>query len=160
MMVPVTFVQMTQTIYSLKTISDMKKEEYPSLFRISSKIAIVQSVKGNNEIEGIVATDKHIKEIVNESAAPLNHNEMENAGYCDALSMIHQKHKNINLDESSILNLHKILLSKTNLPYGGIYKTHDNVIRETYFDDTSRIRLSPVSTKDTKEAMTQLILAY
>ncbi len=85
---------------------------------------------------------------------------MEITGYCDALSMIHQKHENINLDESSILNLHKILLSKTDLPYGGIYKTHDNVIRETYFDGTSRIRFSPVSAKDTKEVMTQLILAY
>lgn len=160
MMVPVTFLQMAQSIYSLKTISDEKRKDYPSLFTSLQKIAVVQSVKGSNAIEGIVTTDKRIEEIVNESAAPMNHNEMEIAGYRDALSLIHQNHENMTLNESTVLNLHRILLSQTNFSYGGNYKTDDNVIRETYADGTSRIRFLPISAKETKDAMTQLIYAY
>ncbi len=160
MMVPITFVQMAQTIYSLKTVSEEKKAAYPGLFASLQKIAVVQSVKNSNAIEGIVSTDKRIEEIVNKSSAPLNHSEMEIAGYRDALSLIHDSHDSMKMDESTILNLHKILLSQTNLSYGGIYKTEDNVIRETYSDGTSRIRFAPTPANETKEAMEQLILAY
>ena len=160
LMVPISFVQMAQTIYSLKSISDEKRKNYPGLFSSLQKIAIVQSVKGSNAIEGIVTTDERIEAIVNRSSAPLNHSEMEIAGYRDALSLIHQNHGDMSLDETTILNLHKILLSQTNLSYGGAYKKEDNVIRETYADGTSRVRFSPISAKDTPEAMGQWILAY
>ncbi len=160
LMVPISFVQMAQTIYSLKSISDEKRKNCPELFTALQKIAIVQSVKGSNAIEGIVTTDERIEEIVNKSSAPLNHSEMEIAGYRDALSLIHQNYADMSLDELSILNLHKILLSQTNLSYGGVYKKEDNVIRETYADGTSRIRFSPVPANDTPKAMEQLIAAY
>ena len=160
LMVPISFVQMAQTIYSLKSISDEKRKNYPGLFSSLQKIAIVQSVKGSNAIEGIVTTDERIEAIVNRSSAPLNHSEMEIAGYRDALSLIHQNHGDMSLDETTILNLHKILLSQTNLSYDGAYKKEDNVISETYADGTSRVRFSPISAKDTPEAMGQWILAY
>ena len=160
MMVPISFVQMAQMIYSLKMTSEEKKRNYPKLFTSLEKIAIVQSVKNSNAIEGIVSTDKRVEEIVNNSSAPLNHNEMEIAGYRDALSLIHKNHESMNINEETILNLHKILLSQTNLTYGGLYKTNDNVIRETYSDGTSRIRFTPISAKDTSEAMKRLVLAY
>ncbi len=159
-MVPVTFVQMAKTIYSLKTVSEEKKAAYPGLFVSLEKIAVVQSVKSSNAIEGIFSTDKRIEEIVNKSSAPLNHSEMEIAGYRDALNLIHKNHDSMKLDESTILNLHRVLLSQTDLSYGGTYKTDDNVIRETYSDGTSIIRFVPTPAGETKEAMEQLILAY
>ena len=55
-------------------------------------IARVQSVKNSNAIEGIVTTDARIKEIVDGNSAPLNHNEMEIAGYRDVLDEIHTRH--------------------------------------------------------------------
>lgn len=160
MMVPVTFVQISQMIYSLKMFSEEKKRDYPNLFTSLEKIAIIQSVKSSNAIEGIVSTDKRIEEIVNKSSAPLNHSEMEIAGYRDALDIIHKNHDNMIINEDTILNLHKILLSQTNLNYGGAYKENDNVIRETYSDGTTRVRFTPVSAQDTNEAMKNLILAY
>ena len=66
----------------------------------------------------------------------------------------------MSLSEELVLNLHRILLEQTELPYGGQYKTEDNMIRETYSDGTSRVRWTPVSAKDTPEAMKQLYLAY
>lgn len=76
-------------IYSMKIYNDFRKEKYDTIFTELEKIAIVQSVKCSNAIEGILTPNERIIEIVNRSSAPLNHNEEENAGYRDALNLIH-----------------------------------------------------------------------
>ncbi len=158
--VPASFLSMTGAIYGLRNEEEKKKEQYPAIFTRLQELAIVQSVKGSNAIEGIITTDKRIEEIVNQSSAPLNHNEQEIAGYRDALNLIHNNHENIELNENSVLNLHGVLLSHTEGTIRGAYKRSDNIIRETYADGTSRVRWQPVSAKDTPFAMEQLYLAY
>lgn len=157
--VPVQFLAFSNTIYELQGMEKEKKDKYPQVFTSLHQIAIVQSVKGSNAIEGIVTTDKRIEEIVNKSSAPLNHNEQEIAGYRDALSLIHEHHAQMSLNEELILHLHQILMSQTQLP-GGQYKVEDNVIRETFADGSSQVRWMPTLAKDTPQAMQQLILAY
>ncbi len=158
--VPVQFMTFTNAIYSLRCIEEEKKEIYPDIFTALQKIAIVQSVKGSNAIEGIVTTDKRIEEIVNQDSAPLNHNEQEIAGYRDALNLIHTKFDELSLSEELILNLHKILLEQTVSSFGGSYKTEDNIIRERYSDGSSSIRWIPISAKETPTAMRELLFAY
>jgi len=158
--IPVSFMNFTNGIFELKTEEKAKRHQYPELFTALQKIAIIQSVKGSNAIEGIVTTDKRIEEIVNKSSSPLNHNEQEIAGYIDALNLIHTRNTNLSFNEELILNLHRIMFSYTDLPYGGQYKKEDNVIRVTYSDGTSQVRWVPVSAKETPKAMEQLILAY
>ena len=160
MSVPVRFLTFTNAIYTLRSMEEEKKNTYPDIFTALQKLAVVQSVKGSNAIEGIVTTDKRIEEIVNQSSAPLNHNEREIAGYRDALDLIHTRNEEMSFTEELVLNLHRILMDQVALPYGGHYKTEDNVIRETHVDGTSRVRWTPVSAKDTPEAMKQLYLAY
>lgn len=160
MRVPVRFMTFTNAIYSLRGMEEEKKKIYPDIFTALQKLAVVQSVKSSNAIEGIVTTDKRIEEIVNRSSAPLNHNEREIAGYRDALGLIHTRSEEMVLNEETVLNLHRILLDQTALSYGGRYKTEDNIIRETHPDGTSRIRWAPVPAKDTPAAMEQLFLAY
>lgn len=158
--VPVNFMTFTNAIYTIKNLEEEKKNIYPDIFTALQKIAIVQSVKGSNEIEGIVTTDKRIEEIVNQSSAPLNHNEQEILGYKNALNLIHSDSDKMSLNEDLILNLHKILLEKIEVSYGGSYKTEDNIIRESYKDGTSFVRWVLVSSQDTPKAMKELILAY
>ena len=158
--VPVNFMTFTNAIYTLKNLEEEKKNIYPDIFTALQKIAIVQSVKGSNEIEGIVTTDKRIEEIVNQSSAPLNHNEQEILGYKNALNLIHSDSDKMSLNEDLILNLHKILLEKIEVSYGGSYKTEDNIIRESYKDGTSFVRWVSVSSQDTPKAMKELMLAY
>ena len=158
--VPVNFMTFTNAIYTIKNLEEEKKNIYPDIFTALQKIAIVQSVKGSNEIEGIVTTDKRIEEIVNQSSAPLNHNEQEITGYKNALNLIHSDSDKMSLNEDLILNLHKILLEKIEVSYGGSYKTEDNIIRESYKDGTSFVRWVSVSSQDTPKAMKELILAY
>ena len=158
--VPVNFMTFTNAIYTIKNLEEEKKNIYPDIFTALQKIAIVQSVKGSNEIEGIVTTDKRIEEIVNQSSAPLNHNEQEITGYKNALNLIHSDSDKMSLNEDLILNLHKILLEKIEVSYGGSYKTEDNIIRESYKDGTSFVRWVLVSSQDIPKAMKELILAY
>ena len=105
-LLPANLINITGVIYSLKTGSEIKKDEFERIFTELEKIAKVQSVKSSNAIEGIVTSDERIKEIVNRSSEPLNHNEAEIAGYRDALNEIHLNYKTIEFNESTILRLH------------------------------------------------------
>ena len=82
----------TNSIVELKVLEQIRKRDYKNIFTKLESIAKVQSVKGSNAIENIVTTDKRIAEIVNQSSAPLNHNEQEIAGYRDALNAIHKEY--------------------------------------------------------------------
>jgi len=158
--IPVNFLNMTNTIYMIKENAVARKQDYPDIFTSLKKIAVVQSVKSSNAIEGIVTTDKRIEEIVNNSSAPLNHSEQEIAGYRDALSLIHDNYNKLSIDEDTILELHRILLSNTDIDYGGKYKAENNIIREVKSDGSSSIRWTPTTAKDTPNAMKELVNAY
>lgn len=160
MKVPTSFLNMTNAIYSLKTIADEKKNEYPDIFTNLQKIAIIQSVKGSNAIEGIVTTDKRIEEIINQNSNPINHNEQEILGYKDALNIVHANYEAISFNVDSIKNLHRIMLEHTELAHRGEFKKEDNVIREKYADGRTNIRFMPVKAIDTEKAMEELTYAY
>ena len=59
-------------IYSLKTLSNTRKEANIKIFSQLEKIAKVRSVKSSNAIEGIVTSDERIRAIVLEDTASLN----------------------------------------------------------------------------------------
>lgn len=159
-LLPANLINLTTTIYSLKTMSGTRKDEFEKIFTELEKIAKIQSVKSSNAIEGIVTSDERIKEIVNQKAEPLNHNESEIAGYRDALNEIHLGYKNIDFKESDILRLHDIMMSYSGYEYGGKYKTEDNVIIELDEEGNRRVRFRPTSAEETPKAMKQLELAY
>lgn len=159
-LLPANLINLTSTIYSLKTGSEIRKDEYEKIFTELEKIAKVQSIKSSNAIEGIITSDERIQEIVNKRSEPLNHNEQEIAGYRDALNQIHLHYTEIEFSENTILQLHKTLMSYSGYEYGGKYKTSDNLIIEEDLDGNRKVRFKPVSTEETPKAMEQLVLAY
>lgn len=158
--VPATFVDLFAGIYSLKERDASRKKDFANVYSELEKIAIVQSVRGSNAIEGILTTDERIRAIVNENSAPLNHNEQEIAGYRDALHLIHGAFDRLSFDERTILDLHKTLLLQSKPNAAGHYKIDDNVIMEVRPDGTRRVRFEPISAAETEKAMGQLLLAY
>ena len=159
-LLPANLINLTGVIYSLKTGAEMRKDEYEKIFTELEKIAKVQSVKSSNAIEGIVTSDERIKEIVNQSSKPLNHNESEIAGYRDALNQIHLNFEDIEFSENTILRLHEIMMSYSGYEYAGKYKIDDNLIIEEDKEGNRKIRYKPVAAKETPKAMEQLVLAY
>lgn len=156
---PASFVNITNAISELKVMEAQRKGDYPDIFTSLERIARVQSIKGSNEIEGIITSEERINAIVNQSSAPLNHNEMEIAGYRDALGLVHEGFARLDLRERDILELHRAMLSYT--PQGGgRYKQSDNVIVELDSSGRRRLRFAPTPATETPEAMEQLIYAY
>lgn len=159
-LIPSNLINITSVIYSLKTGSEIRKDECEKIFTELEKIAKVQSVKSSNAIEGIVTSDERIKEIVNKSSKPLNHDEAEIAGYRDVLNEIHLNYKLIEFNENTILKLHEMMMSYSGDEYGGKYKSEDNVILEIDNEGNRKIRFRPTPAAETSKAMEQLILAY
>jgi Fic family protein len=150
---------MTNRIEALRVKENGRKKSNPDVFTALSSIARIQSVKESNEIEGIVTTDKRMDEIVNKNSAPLNHNEMEIAGYRDVLDLIHNEYEAMSLNEDTILRMHGMMMSYTPRG-GGKYKTEDNILVSIDEQGVRSIIFRPVSSKETSESMEQLILAY
>jgi Fic family protein len=135
------------------------KDNYPDVFSKMESIARIQSIKGSNEIEGIVTSEQRINEIIHQNSRPLNHDEEEIAGYRDALSRVHNEYMILDIHEQDVLRLHEILLSHT-ASRGGHYKTSDNIIMERDMHGNRVIRFTPVSAAEVNHYMEQLTLAY
>ena len=148
-LLPANLINITSELYSLRTANGIRKEDYNSIFTELEAVARVQSVKSSNAIEGIVTSDERIVEIVNQSSAPLNHNEAEIAGYRDALNIVHTNYENLDFRRRDILSLHDTMLSVAGYEYGGSYKTDDNIIMETDSDGRRTVRFRPTSAADT-----------
>ena len=159
-LLPANLINITATIYSLKTGAKIRQDEYERIFTELEKIAIVQSVKSSNAIEGIVTSDERIEEIVNQNSKPLNHNENEIAGYRDALNEIHLHYDDIEFNEDTILRLHEIMLNYTGAEDAGKYKINNNYIIEEDKQGNRKVRFKPLDAKETPKAMEQLVLAY
>ena len=157
-MLPAGLVNTVAAIAELRERENERKENFVEIFSKLESIAKVQSVKGSNEIEGIVTSEQRINEIVNQNSAPLNHNEAEIAGYRDALALIHDNYTMLDIHENDILRLHEIMLSYSPTS-GGHYKESDNVIMEVA-GGVRRVRFEPTPASETAETMEQLILAY
>ena len=159
-LLPAKMVNITGSIYSLRNDASIRKSENIKVFTELEKIAKVQSVKSSNAIEGIVTSDQRISEIVNQSSAPLNHNEAEIAGYRDALNKIHTNYDSISFGVKDILSLHEIMMSLSGDDLAGHYKQNDNVIVEVDSNGLRKVRFRPTPASETAEAMEQLELAY
>lgn len=159
-LLPANLINITGTIYSLKMGAKIRQDEYERIFTELEKIAIVQSVKSSNAIEGIVTSDERIEEIVNQNSKPLNHNENEIAGYRDALNEIHLNFQYIEFSEDTILRLHEIMMNYTGSEDAGKYKINNNYIIEEDRQGNRKVRFKPLDAKETPDAMEQLVLAY
>jgi Fic family protein len=158
-MLPAGLVSVVGAISELRERKNTLKVTYPDVFTRLESVAKVQSVKGSNEIEGIVTSERRINEIVNQNSAPLNHNEAEIAGYRDALALVHSDYASLDVRERDILRLHEIMLSYSP-NNGGRYKDSDNVIMDVDASGARRVRFEPTPADETAETMEQLIFAY
>ena len=159
-LLPAEIVNLTSAIAAFNAISSERKDKNKSIYTEMGKIARVQSVKSSNAIEGIITTDVRIKEIVNRNSAPLNHSEREIAGYRDALDEIHSSHERMTISENLILHIHEVMTSGAGYKLSGQYKSEDNLIMEIDEIGRRRVRFTPVTARETPEAVEQLVLAY
>lgn len=131
---------------------DAHKDELNELV----EIAKFQSTEASNKIEGISTTDDRLKNLVQEKTTPRNRDESEIAGYREVLNIIHENYDYIPINVNYILQLHRDLYKFLENVDGGIFKTTDNVIRETDKDSKEKVRFRPVPAWETPNAMEAL----
>ncbi len=146
-------------ISDLNARNQIRKLQYEKTFDKLRKKAIIESVKGSNEIEGIVTTEERIKDLV-EGAVPVTHDEKEISGYKDALNLIHTQHEALDVTRDVILMFHRMMEESVNPAEAGHFKTRDNLIMEYDEEGHRRVRFTPVKASETDKAIEQLLLAY
>jgi len=146
-------------IQKFREMAENVKRKHPTIFTELEFIAKVQSVKGSNAIEGIVTSDERIEAIVNRKSEPKDHDEKEIAGYRDALNLVHEGYETLSINETTVLRLHRILVT---YPIDGKtgYKKDDNLIIEIDGKGNKSVRFRPTPADETEKAMEQLMLAY
>jgi Fic family protein len=160
MKIPPSFLSLSNAIFTMKGKEIALMKEYPSIFESLKQIAIVQSVKGSNAIEGVVATDKRIKDLVLGNSVPLDHAEQEIKGYQDALSVVHQNGLSLQFNEDTIRSLHRLMRERAQIENRGEWKKDDNVVTETHQDHSVKVRWNPTPASLTPQAMGDLALSY
>lgn len=124
------------------------------------EVAKIQSTESSNRIEGIITTATRMKQLLSEKTTPRNRGESEIVGYRDVLNTIHENYEYIPIKANYILQLHRDLLKKTGLTYGGHFKNVQNYINEVKPDGTSVTHFTPVAPYETPAAIDAICESY
>lgn len=149
-------VQMLTSIHEHKGKQDLFLEAYIDELKTLLEVAMIQSTKASNQIEGLFTSDKRLKELVAQKTEPRNRSEEEIAGYREVLATIHESYEYIVPRPNIILQLHRDLYSFSKETIGGTYKNSDNVIAETDAQGNQKARFIPMPAFQTPEAMDEL----
>jgi len=122
--------------------SSIEKIEGQSLKHLKT-VATIQSVGASTRIEGSKMSDKKVEELLNkiDISKIEDRDSQEVVGYFNVLDLISDSHGNIEIQESTIKNLHNLLLrySKKDEWHRGNYKQHTNAVQATFPDGTKQI---------------------
>lgn len=147
-------------IYDIRRNDQLKVKKYKYIYEELESVAIVESIKASNAIEGIFTEPKRFKGIISKEIKPRNHSEQEIEGYMNALHAIHNKYDEISINELTILWLHKRIYELTSEENIGEYKKEDNVISWRMPDGTYIKKFDPIHANETREAMSNLLFAF
>lgn len=147
-------------IYKEAGKQEMYLKQRPEELDKLVEIAMIQSTEASNAIEGIVATNTRIRQLVQEKTMPRNRNEQEIAGYRDVLAIIHESFDAIPITRNYILQLHKVLYSHMSNPVAGRTKTVQNYISATYPDGHFVTLFTPLAPLETPEAIDRICEEY
>ena len=156
----------SEQVYRLRTIGecrgrqDLFTRQTPETLEALRQAAIIESSECSNRLEGITAPHHRIEALVIKSSAPRNRSEQEIAGYRDALALIHESARHMDVSVNVILQLHAMI--HRYLPQqGGRWKMTDNEIVERDANgQISRVRFRAVPAVATPQAMNDLVTLY
>lgn len=122
--------------------TSIEKKEGQSLKQLKS-IATVRSVGASTRIEGSKMSDKEVEVLLKQIDITklTDRDSQEVVGYFETLDIIAESFDDIEIKESSIKNLHNILMkhSKKDEWHKGNYKQHTNSVEASFPDGTKQI---------------------
>lgn len=122
--------------------TSIEKKEGQSLKQLKT-IATVRSVGASTRIEGSKMSDEEVEVLLKEIDITkiVDRDSQEVVGYFETLDSISESYEDISISESSLKNLHNILLkySKKDEWHKGDYKQHSNAVEAKLPDGTKQI---------------------
>ena len=153
--IPMNIVKLIGKINEYKGKQELYIEQSPQVLEKLKEVAIIQSTKASNSIEGIVVTDKRLNEIMKDDTRLKDRSEGEIAGYRDVLNTIHTSYDAIPVNPNIILQLHRDLYKYVSAN-GGNWKNQNNIIGEILPNGEKHVRFKPLNSAETPEAMSEL----
>ncbi len=131
----------------------------PHVLETLKQVSMIQSTESSNRIEGVIVEAKRLKILLENKTTPKNRSEAEVVGYRDLLSKIHTSFNRFRINPETILNLHKELFYRTNIP-SGEWKRRNNTIEERLPNGLWITRFVPVSAEETPYYMKELCARF
>ena len=144
--------------------ASIEKKEGQSLKQLKT-IATVRSVGASTRIEGSKMSNDEVEVLLKEIDITkiVDRDSQEVVGYFETLELITESYENISITESSLKNLHNILLkySKKDEWHKGDYKQHSNAVEAKLPDGTRQVIFQTTEVGfPTQDAMRLLIDWY
>ena len=144
--------------------TSIERKEGQSLKQLKS-IATVRSVGASTRIEGSKMSDEEVEVLLKEIDITKleDRDSQEVVGYFETLDLISGSYHDIEISESSLKNLHNILMkySKKDEWHKGDYKQHSNAVEATFPDGTKQVIFQTTEAGfPTQDAMRALIGWY
>ena len=149
------------TIHEARGKQELYEKQKPEVLESLQQVAIIESTESSNRLEGAVAPQKVIDEII-KNGRPLdasNRSEAETAGYRNVLNNLHDNAINMPLSENIILQLHRDLMYFTSY-IGGNWKINSNDITIETSNGTKYVRAENTKPHLTQKQMHELIEKY
>jgi Fic family protein len=144
--------------------TQLEKREGQMLKQLKA-IATVRSVGASTRIEGSKMTDKEVEVLIEKlNVSKLEErDQQEVAGYFETLYTISEAYRDIDITESNIKNLHRILMkyAKKDEWHKGDYKQLSNAVEATHPDGSKQVIFKTAEPGlETQEAMKKLFEWY
>lgn len=130
----------------------------PQRLKALREHAIIESAVSSNRIEGVEIDKSRVGTVIFGKPLLRDREEEEVQGYRQALSVIHEQKRGLDISEKTILKLHG--MARGDVWDAGKYKEKDGDIIEKFPDGRSRIRFKTVKAADTPAHMKELVELY
>ena len=157
--IPLEFAGTLRALGEYKGKQELFARQTPQVLETLKQVAIIQSTESSNRIEGVVVADNRLKALVEKKTTPKNRSEAEVVGYRDVLAKIHASFNRFRIAPETILQIHRDMLRRTNLP-AGEWKRRDNTIEERLPDGRWVTRFVPVPARETPRYMKELCARF
>src|SRR5260370_12201845 len=135
---------------------ELYTHQSPQKLKVLREHALIESAVSSNRIEGVSLEASRIQSVL-VATKPLfrDRDEEEIRGYRDALAWIHERSRDVMLDEDTLKRMHS--MARGQIWDAGQYKERDGDIIQRYADGQERARFKPTPADETATAMAKLI---
>jgi Fic family protein len=117
--------------------------------------ALIESAVSSNRMEGVTVDRSRVATVIFGKSLLRDRDEEEVRGYRDALKLIHENSRKLEINEKTIRHLHS--MARANAGDAGQYKKKDSDIIEKFPDCRQRIRFKTVPAQETPRVMKELV---